>query len=331
MLRAGHGPKWPCLRPFVRGLCLVASALHAPLLYAADEPAETILSNQSIDPLGTDAAAEASADALPQAQRRQLELSARRNPYAITPHRPNYLLPLSWSRRPNGAPFGAADGDLDNLEVKFQLSFKVAVWEDPLSLPLDLFFAYTGRSFWQAYNEDESAPFRDTNHEPEVFLVSHQDWSIGSLRDVNLRLGFSHQSNGQPLPLSRSWNRVYLGASGRWRQFFLDMVIWDRIPEKAKKSPDDPKGDDNPGIERFIGNAQVSAGWVIGDNKSLRLSLRDNLRSDHRGALVAAFTYPLTDRLKGYVEFFTGYGETLIDYNSSNERLSLGISLSDWP
>lgn len=271
------------------------------------------------------------AEQLPQAQRRKYELSAQRNPYAITPHRPNFLLPLSWSRRPNGTPFGISSDRLDELEVKFQLSFKVAVWQDPLSLPVDLFFAYTGRSFWQAYNDDESAPFRDTNHEPEAFFVTHENWQLGPVRDLNLRLGFSHQSNGQALPLSRSWNRVYLGATGRWRRFFIDAVIWDRIPEDPKTSPDDPKGDDNPNIERFVGQAEITSAWVIGKNKSLRLSLRNNLRSSYRGSLTAGFTYPLTDSLKGYVEFFTGYGETLIDYNYSNERLSLGIAITDWP
>ncbi|MGJ8670188.1 MAG: phospholipase A [Oceanococcus sp.] len=266
-----------------------------------------------------------------QARRRQYELSARRNPYAITPHKPNYLLPLSWSHRPSGTPLGISDGTLNKFEVKFQLSFKVAVWEDPLSLPVDLYFAYTGRSFWQAYNSEQSSPFRDTNHEPEAFFSTHGDWLVGPIRDINLRLGFSHQSNGQALPLSRSWNRVYLGANGRWKRFFVDAVFWDRIPEDAKESVDDPEGDDNPGIERYIGNAELSLGWVIGDNKSIRINWRDNLRSDHRGALTTAFTYPINDRMKGYVEFFTGYGETLLDYNHSNERLSFGIALSDWP
>ena len=271
------------------------------------------------------------AEQLPQAKRREFELSARRNPYAITPHRPNYVLPLSWSHRPHGEPLGISDGSLNQFEMKFQLSFKVAVWEDPLSLPVDLFFAYTGRSFWQAYNRQQSAPFRDTNHEPEAFFATYKNWQIGPLRDLNLRLGFSHQSNGQALPLSRSWNRIYLGANGRWQRFFIDAVIWNRIPEAAKKSADDPEGDDNPNIERFVGNAELSLAWVIGKQKTMRLSWRDNLRRDHRGALTAAYTYPINSRLRGYIEFFSGYGETLLDYNRSNERLSWGIALSDWP
>ncbi len=263
-------------------------------------------------------------------QRRRYEEQAYDNPYAITPHRPNFLLPLSYGHRPDGRDLGTQAENLDQIEVKFQLSFKVAVWRDPLGLPADVYFAYTGRSFWQAYNSQLSSPFRDTNHEPEVFLVSRTDWRLGHWRDLNLRLGLNHQSNGQSLPRSRSWNRVYLGLSGRWGRFFVDALLWQRIQEKAKTGPDDPEGDDNPKIERTVGQGQLSLAWVVG-NKTINLDWRNNLRRDNRGAVTAAFTYPLTPKLRGYVEAFSGYGETLIDYDRSNERLSLGIALSGWP
>ncbi len=276
-------------------------------------------------------AAEAPADDPPvAAQRRALELSARNNPYAITPHRPNYLLPLSYSHRPKSELLNLGDRRLDNSEIKFQLSFKLAIWAEPFAQPVDLFFAYTGRSFWQAYNSKLSAPFRDTNHEPEIFLLTHHDWQWGAVSDINLRLGLNHQSNGQSLPLSRSWNRVYAGISGRWRQFFADAVFWQRLPEDPKTSPEDPEGDDNPGIENTVGRAEFTLAWVI-QKKTINLNWRNNLRSDLKGGLTGAFTFPLNSRMKGYLEFFTGYGETLLDYNRSNERLSFGIALNDWP
>ncbi len=308
----------------MRGLAAFCLWLLAASTLAAQEPAGAAPDR---------AADESSATAEeqpPPLQRRHYEDLAHENPYAITPHRPNFLLPISYTHRPDGRGLDAQPEDLDQIEVKFQLSFKVAVWRDPLSLPADLYFAYTGRSFWQAYNSQLSSPFRDTNHEPEVFLVSRGDWTLGAWRDLNLRVGLNHQSNGQSLPRSRSWNRVYLGLSGRWGRFFVDALLWQRIQEQAKTGPDDPEGDDNPDIERTVGQGRLSLAWVIG-NKTINLDWRNNLRRDNRGALTAAFTYPLTPKLRGYVEAFTGYGETLIDYNHSNERLSLGIALSGWP
>jgi phospholipase A1 len=71
-----------------------------------------------------------------------------------------------------------------------------------------LYFAYTNRSFWQLYNEN-SAPFRETNHEPEIFLLMPTDWELFGFKNSFINLGFVHQSNGRGGTLSRSWNRIY--------------------------------------------------------------------------------------------------------------------------
>ena len=65
--------------------------------------------------------------------------------------------------------------------------------------------------------------------------------------------------------------------------------------------------------------------------KSLAVMLRNNLDVDNnRGAIEIGLTFPLTHTLKGFVQYFNGYGDSLIDYNRWQERFGIGIKLTDW-
>ncbi|MCV4593474.1 phospholipase A, partial [Escherichia coli] len=78
----------------------------------------------------------------------------------------------------------------------------------------DLWLGYTQQSLWQVWNPSESAPFRNTDYEPEVIYVVPVPEGLarlpGGWRWSMAQAGVAHQSNGQSEPLSRSWNRVYL-------------------------------------------------------------------------------------------------------------------------
>lgn len=266
-------------------------------------------------------------------KRLRLEYRASDNRFAILPHKPNYLLPLTFNNRPNqeGLNSGNESADVDNVEVKFQVSFKTPFWEKPFGENTALFFAYTGQSYWQAYNSDVSSPFRETNHEPEIFAAWATDWKVGGWQVPLFTAGVSHQSNGQSGLRSRSWNRIYTEMAFEKDRWVILFKPWWRIPEERKEDPLQPDGDDNPDIDDYMGYFELYTAYKWGE-QNFGVTLRNNLRSDNKGAVQLDWTFPLDDdgKLRGYVQYFNGYGESLIDYNRHVNRLGVGFVLTDW-
>lgn len=243
-------------------------------------------------------------------------------------HRPSYILPVTWMDDTNQAPVSPRlgttgyDYDLENEEAKYQISFKVPLLTGWLEDETTLWFGYTQRSFWQVYNQDDSAPFRETNYEPEIFLRHLANWDLGFVTLSGMSVGINHQSNGQSEPRSRSWNRVMAGAAftrGRW---LFSVQPWYRIPED--------KEDDNKDIQRYLGYANYNVVYKLAEDRTFSLRLMNNLRSDNRTSLEFGYSFPLGDTIKGFFQYSNGYGESLIDYNHRIERFGIGIMLNDW-
>ncbi|TNF34522.1 MAG: phospholipase [Gammaproteobacteria bacterium] len=252
--------------------------------------------------------------------------------YALLPYKPIYILPFSYNANPNEDPFltgGPSNESLDHTEIKFQLSMQV-----PLALELfgdngDLILGYTQASWWQAYNNDISSPFRETNYEPEIFLSFHNDWEVLGFRNTQNQFGFNHQSNGRGGDLSRSWNRLFANFIFEKENWLVSVKPWWRIPEDDKDYIGDPSGDDNPDIEKYMGYGEFLTVYREG-NHTVSMLLRNNLRSDNKGAVQLDWSFPVSKRLRGQVQYFNGYGESLIDYNASTERISFGFQFTDW-
>ena len=257
----------------------------------------------------------------PVERRVALEREAQSNPFAITPHKRNYVLPVTYNSSPNSTPFGAGT-EIDRWEVKFQFSFKFPLFRNMFGGNGTLYAAYTNQSYWQAYNESESRPFRETNHEPELFVRFDNDWKVLGLTQTLVDLGISHQSNGRSGSLSRSWNRVFMNLVFERGDFALSLEPWFRIPESAAE-------DDNPDIDEFMGHGELRLAYAPG-RQLFSIMLRNNLRSDNRGAVQLDWTFPLGRYLRGYVQYFNGYGESMIDYDASANRIGAGIVLTDW-
>ena len=266
--------------------------------------------------------------------RRIAEDRAAENSRALVPHLRNYLLPATYAHDPNEKPVPPAfsalypDEDLDNIEMKFQLSLKYQFAKSAFMRNDSLHVAFTTLSFWQAYNSDVSAPFRETNYEPEVFWTAPVDFSPFGIDASEISVGFSHQSNGQSGTLSRSWNRVYANFTWETGNYVFGFKPWYRIREDDKDSPLDPKGDDNPDIEQYMGHFEFSTIYHRDDHE-ITMLIRNNLRSENRGAVQLDWTFPIWRGLKGHAQYFNGYGESLIDYNQRVERIGFGLLLTD--
>ncbi|WP_153915000.1 phospholipase A [Shewanella sp. TC10] len=268
-------------------------------------------------------------------ERMKSEVETSEKRFVITPHKVNYILPYTYNDNPNSDPYvdfktgnEGGDEEVDNAEAKFQISFKFPLWHNVFGDNGHLFFAYTNQSYWQVYNKDISSPFRETNHEPEIFMLFNNDWEIAGLRNSFWGFGAVHQSNGKSGSLSRSWNRIYGEMIFDRGPFALGFKAWYRIPEDEKETPTSPDGDDNPDIEDYMGNFEIKAVYGL-DEHLFTLTGRNNLDSPNKGALEATWSYPILGNLRVYAQYFNGYGESLIDYNHHNQRIGIGVSIND--
>jgi len=219
-----------------------------------------------------------------------------------------------------------------NLSVRTKIAQGLLTGGDPNRLD-SLWFAYSQQSYWQLFNADLSRPFRATDHEPELIYI----FPVESALPAGWRLryggiGINHQSNGQSLPLSRSWNRIIERAGLELgNKISITGALWQRIPE-------DSAGDDNPDIVDRIGRAELATVWNVDERNSLSLTVRHALQTSDSGSVRLAWFRKLGNAadngnrssLRLHTELFSGYGDSLMDYNRQRTVFSVGLTLLDW-
>jgi hypothetical protein len=167
-------------------------------------------------------------------------------------YKPVYLLPAFWSSKPNAMPHSPnpdntvdAPQALDDVEAKFQISFKTKAVENLFGDNGDIWMAYTQSSRWQVYNGEASRPFRETNYEPEVLLAFRTGYGLLGWKGRMAAVGIDHQSNGRADPLSRSWNRVMFNIGLDREGWALTLRQWIRISDgnsRARSAARQPGG-----------------------------------------------------------------------------------------
>ncbi len=220
----------------------------------------------------------------------------------------------------------------DNNEAQFQISFKLPLYKNFLRTKGNLYSAYTQNSYWQVYNTKYSSPFRETNYQPELFLEWPSDKKLGNSKLIKTKFALIHQSNGQDVGQSRSWNRTQVSFLLQNGNFYYGTDIWDRWNENPKTDPTATEGDDNPNLEKFIGKQKYFVKYKD-DRYSLTLAHQNDIFNYdiNHGNTKLDFSFPSPNKnFDFFIRYFSGYGESLVDYNVKIDRVSFGILLADW-
>ena len=251
-------------------------------------------------------------------------------------YKQSYMLLYARSSQPNDMPTSpnpqnqvTSATPLDNRDFKFQFSIKHDLadfgnWGT-------LWFGYTQLSFWQLYDAANSRPFRENDYEPELIYSIRPDELLPELWPGPgiFNVGLVHQSNGQSDPRSRSWNRIYI-QPGFEKDFGSDHKLivlgrlWHRIAEQ-------PANDNNPDITHYLGHGDLELRYSQRGNWEASLLVRKRSWQLDLSAPWTSWRW-LVNAIPGehntniHFQYFSGYGESLIDYNQRHSTWGLGLS-----
>ena len=264
-------------------------------------------------------------------ERWQLDSTAGKGTFLLTPYKPIYVLLGKYSSNPNEQPYSENNSpeyivpegiNYDNIELKFQLSFKTKILQSFLWGTADLWVAYTQKSFWQIYNAEYSRPFREINYEPELILNFPVNFKLFGFKTRMVGIAFNHLSNGKSDPFSRSLNRVIVHAGLERKNWTVYLRGWYGLSDNSG---------DNPDISDYTGRSDLHVIYEKNGNIiSFIGGYNMNFNSDPRGNAELSWSYPIKNNLKAYFQVSHGYGESLIDYNHLQTTVGVGISLVEW-
>ena len=202
-----------------------------------------------------------------------------------------------------------------NSDVKFQISFRQRLTKSILPFHSHLFLSYTQKAMWNIF--EESLPFHDLNFNPGIGLQKlfvHKGRAVGSAI-----LMLEHESNGRDGTASRSWNKVSLAVEGYISPFLMAHAkYWIPIVD----------GQYNRDILRYSGLYQAGFQAISHDNKwVLDMTLVKRKGWNLNFNTIVQLGYRLNHNSNQFImlQYYNGYGETLLDYNQYHSRIRFGL------
>lgn len=213
-----------------------------------------------------------------------------------------------------------------NGQGKIQMSFKFELLEDS-----DVYFAYTHKAF--ADFQEKSTPIRENNYAPEIFNIFTINHEINPTWLKTIKMGWvKHESAGLPKGNPQGWNISYIEPMFVYKQFKIEPLV--RIPLFFQN---DAMTKGNTDIFDYYGYFDLNLAYR---HKFTQHSLL--LRKGSEGSaptfqyqvdLDAQFFWELFRlpeinhwNTKVFLQYWSGYGESIETYNQDTERLTIGYS-----
>ncbi|MDP2162526.1 MAG: phospholipase A [Flavobacterium sp.] len=260
-------------------------------------------------------------------ERWELDSIDKKGTFRLMSYKPIYVTAGRWTDRPNNQPFSenpdystSTKDDFDNMETKFQLSFKTKVVQSLFWGKGDFWIGYTQVAHWQIYNTASSRVFREINYEPEIMFKYPLHFPLFNGEFKSVGFAFNHQSNGRDLPYSRSWNRIIFHLSYEIDNWIVTAHPWIRLADDE---------DENPEITKYIGNGEVNVSYTYNRHQFYSI-IRHPFNTWQGGSIQLNYVFPIKGHLRGHVQGFHGYGETMIDYNHRQTTIGIGASFANW-
>jgi outer membrane phospholipase A len=142
-------------------------------------------------------------------------------------------------------------------------------------------------------------------------------WRISAVN-----VGAVHESNGLGNKQERSWNKAYVEAIASADHWMVSLKPWYVFRDATYQKF-------NPNMATYLGYGEIT---LAGKFAKQVFTLQTYNLIEHGGNYaigLITYSFPLTTYLNGFVQVFSGYGQSLIEYNHRTNSIGVGIALSN--
>ena len=246
--------------------------------------------------------------------------AAANNPESLLLYEPTFILPFYYTEDPYQSIYAGntpLNQEIMRQEFYAQLSIQEPIIRHIFNDRNSINFSYTQNMFWQVYAKSQF--FRETDYMPGVFFKSLLT------PNIEAQTGFVHQSNGRGGEFERSWNRWLSSVTVSKDNWLAQAQVWRLI------FSDQSSDLHNPDITQYLGDGQLLFAYKTAKNNTLSLMVRNEVESHFEyGTEQFTWSFPLHDHFRGYILVFSGYGQSLIEYNHYTNGAGIGVTFNDW-